>query len=119
MTIWERVKSALSTLTIPVSEGINLQATGASTPTEKPAEFITFALISSNPVQHADDEEKIRSHRVQVSYFNQTGLTGIPDISSLMTAAGFTRGPMTEIPYDPADGYFGVALEYVYSESEE
>jgi hypothetical protein len=115
MTIWERVAAALSSLVIPVSEGINLQATG-TVPTERPVEFATYSLISSPPEQHADDKETLRSYRVQVSYFSQNGLVGMPAIKNLMTAAGFVPGPIREIPFDPSDGYFGIALEFVYVE---
>lgn len=118
MTIWERVAAALNSLVIPVSEGINLQATSANPPTEKPASFVVYSLISSPPEQHADDKETIRSYRVQVSYFSRSGLVGMPDIKTLMTTVGFMPGPITEIPFDPSDGYFGLALEYVFVESE-
>ena len=119
MTIWERVKTALTTLTIPVSEGINLQATGSTLPTQKPAEFVVYSLVSAPPEQFGDDEITMRSYRVQVSYYSLIGLTGMPDIKALMTVAGFSCGPITEIPYDQSAGYYGVALEFVYTESEE
>ncbi|MEN6522842.1 MAG: hypothetical protein ABFD14_03870 [Anaerolineaceae bacterium] len=118
MTIWERVAASLSSLQIPVSEGINLQATSANPPTEKPAAFAVYSLISSPPEQFADNAETMRSYRVQVSYYSRSGLVGMPDIKTLMTTAGFMPGPITEIPYDPSDGYFGLALEYVFVESE-
>lgn len=114
MTIWERTAAALASLGVPVAAGVYLSATPAALPDL----YLVYFLVSSPPEQHADDVETLRSYRMQVSAYIRTGLAGLPDIDSAMTAAGFTRGPQTEIPYNQLTRHFGLALEYVYLETE-
>jgi hypothetical protein len=112
-SIWEKAAAALATLTpLPVSEGQKLVASGA----ELPDAFATFFLVTSASVLDADDVEKLRIYTIQVSYFNRAGLAAVPDIAGAMVAAGFTRGPEREIPYDQVTRHYGLAADYNYFE---
>lgn len=113
-TIWERTNTALAGLSLPMAANIYLAATAAALPDA----FIVYSLVSSPPEQHADDAEKLRSYRMQVSYYSRSGLATMPAIHTAMTAAGFTRGPMRELPYNQDTRHFGAALEFVYLEQE-
>jgi hypothetical protein len=113
MTIWERTKAALDTLTgVPTAANQYLVASGQ----ELPDQFIVYQLISSPPELHADNVEVHRSFRMQVTCYDRTGLANLPDITGAMTAAGFARGPIRELPYHPATRHYGLALEFVYME---
>lgn len=116
-TIWERTKDALDTLTgsIPFSEGKLQIATGEKLPDV----FITYKLVDAPPEQYADDEEKMRTWKMQVSIFSRNGLISLPNVDGAMTAAGFTKGNITELPYNTETGHYGLATEYLYFESEE
>lgn len=112
MTIWERVKAALSGLGKTMAANTMVMATGA----ELPDEYLVYQLISNPALQHADDEEKLRSYRVQVSYFSRAGLAALPDIDGAMRTAGFKRLPGRELPYNPATRHYGLALDYIFVE---
>jgi len=114
MTIWERVKTALTGLGVPMAANVYISGTG----NELPNLFLTYFLVSSPPEQHADDAETLRSYRMQISIYQRAGLVSLPDVDSAMVAAGFTRGPQREIPYNQLTRHFGLALEYVYLEGE-
>lgn len=111
-TIWERVKTALTALSIPMAASEYKIQTGSILPDL----YLVYFLVSSPPEQHADDIETLRSYRMQVSVYSRTGLTSLPDVTGAMVAAGFSRGPMTEIPFNQLTGHFGLALEFVYLE---
>ena len=113
-TIWARISTALAGLSQPKAAGVYIAATAA----ELPAEYLVYFLISAPPQQHADDTEKSRLQHVQISYFNRAGLAGMPAIAGAMTAAGFTRGPMRELPYNDQTRHFGLALEFWFLDEE-
>ncbi len=106
--IWERVMNALDGLGLPVAANMMLTDSG----TALPDAYLVYTLIASVPVQHGDDVEAIREDFVQVSYYCTTGLTGMPDVETAMTAAGFIAGRRTELPYNPSTGHYGLAMEY-------
>jgi len=114
MSIWERVKAALTGLSVPMVANAYIDASGA----ELPDLYLVYFLVSSPPEQHADDAETLRSYRMQISIYQRAGLVGLPDVDGAMVAAGFTRGPQREIPYNQLTRHFGLALEYVYLEGE-
>lgn len=115
MSIWSITAAALASLApLPVSAGQALIASGS----QLPDEYAVYFLVASTPELAADDVEKERSYRMQVSYFNRAGLGAVPDIDGAMVAAGFTRGPQREIPYDQTTGHYGLALDYYYDEAE-
>ncbi len=113
-TIWERVGTALAGLGVPVAADVMISPTGAPLPDL----FLTHFLISSPPEQHADNDETLRSYRVQVSIYSRSGLDSLPDVDTAMKAAGFSLGPRRQLPYNPSTRHFGLALEYIYLEDQ-
>ena len=112
-TIWERVKTALDTLaTVPAAAGVYISAT----PEALPDLYIVYFLVVSVPELHADNAEQLRTETVQVTVFSRSGLAGLPDVDTAMTAAGFTRGPIRELPYNQLTRHYGLAYEYHYLE---
>lgn len=109
-TIFERTATALSSLSpvIPYALGQYLTANGA----DLPATFIVYQEISGTPEQHADDVETHRTYRIQVSIFSRGGLVSLPDVDTAMLAAGFTKGPERQLPYDKETRHFGLAKDY-------
>jgi hypothetical protein len=110
-TIWEITKTAISALGVPYGASVYVPSNGTL-----PDLFLVYTLVSSPPAQHADNAETMRSYRMQVSIFNRAGLTDLPDVDTAMTAAGFERGPVRELPYNEDTRHFGLAKEYVYLE---
>lgn len=114
MTIWERTKAALNSLGVPLAANVYLTASGE----ELPDLYLVYFLVSSPPEQAADNQETLRSYRMQVSIYSRSGLVSLPDVDGAMTAAGFARGPQREIPFNQVTGHFGLALEFIYLEEE-
>ncbi len=112
MSIWERVKSALSSLSIPMAQSVYVPITGGNYPDA----FIVYFLVSAPPDQHADNIETLTEYLVQVSYYDKSGLVNMPDIDGLMKTAGFTAGNRVEIPYNQTTRHFGLAMEFSYLE---
>jgi hypothetical protein len=113
-TIWERTKTALTGLNIAMAADAYLAATGAALPDE----FLVYSLVSDAEALPSDDDEDLRLLRMQISYFNRTGLAGMPDIKGAMKAAGFSRGPVRDLPYNQNTRHFGAALDFLYLEEE-
>lgn len=111
-SIWERIVTALSALTLTKAANVLIVASEV----DRPDEYLVYSLVSSPPVQHADDAETMRAYRVQINYYNRAGLTGMPDIDGAMTTAGFERGTARELPYNQQTRHYGLALEYVFVE---
>ena len=84
-TIWERVKTALTPLGLPMAASAYIVASGAVIPDT----YIVYSVFSIDPEQHADDEEILRSEAVQVSIYNRTGNASLPDVIGAMVTAGF------------------------------
>lgn len=115
MTIWERVHDALETLNLPCAANKFKADSGDNLPDL----FMVYFLVSAPPIQHADNEEKIREYTVQVNVFSRDGLINLPDVDGAMTAAGFMKGAVREIPIDAETGHYGLGTEFSLSESEE
>jgi len=115
MTIWERAKAALTTLSVPLAEGVYIPASG----TVRPDTYIVFSTLPTVPLQHADNEEKLRDHLVQVSIWSKNGLVNLPDVEGAMKAAGFTYVTSRELPYEDDTRYFGLAIDFDYVEDKE
>lgn len=113
-TIWEKVEDALDSLSTPFKADVYLPEAGGALPNA----FMTYSLVSSVPLQHANGAETERMYRVQVSYYSKSGLLSMPDINGVMVTAGFMAGPKTSIAYNQQTGHYGLALEFVYEESE-
>lgn len=114
VTIWERVSAALTPLGLPMAANVFIVASGAALP----AQYLVYSLISSPPEQFADNAETLRSYLVQVSAYSRSGSASLPNIKTAMTAAGFIAGPMRDLPYDDQLRYFGLAMDFYYSEGE-
>jgi Cu/Ag efflux pump CusA len=112
-SIFERVSNALAALTPAVPYGLApyLSADGTL-----PDTFLAYQLVASPPEQHADDAETERSYLIQVSIYSRSGLSSLPDVDGVMTAAGFQKGNSRQLLKDPETGHFGLAKEYRYLE---
>ena len=115
MTIWERIKAALTALSVPMAANQYL----TETPDDLPDQFLVFQMISDPARQHADNSEQSRLYRVQVTIYDRSGLDAIPDIEGAMWAAGFTRGPSMELPYNRQTRHYGLAKDFFYLEEEQ
>ena len=115
MTIYSRVYGALIELGLPVGHGTLLTEGGA----ELPDEYLVYQLISGVPEQHADDEEKERSYRIQVSYYSRDGLADLPDVNGAMKAIGGAKSAERDLQRDPDTGHFGLAVDYIFQATEE
>jgi hypothetical protein len=113
-TIWERTYSALTGLGVPMAANRYL----TDSDDQLPNQYIIYQLISSPPELHADNIEKYRSYRMQVTIWDRSGLASLPDIPGSMVAAGFGRGPIRELPYVESTRHYGLAYEFLYLEEE-
>jgi len=107
-TIFEIVNTALTALDPDVPFGMDVLIG------ELPNTYIVYSLISGVPEQHADNVEKIRSYRVQVSIMDNVGLANLPDVDAVMVAAGFVKGPERQLPKDSTTSHYGLAKDYFY-----
>ena len=114
MTIWERTKTALNSLGVPMAANVMLITSGA----DYPDLYLVYLLVSAPTEQFADNKETVRSYRMQVSIYNRNGLVSLPDVNSAMVAAGFMRSTMTELPFNQVTKFYGLSLEFIYTESE-
>ena len=108
MTIWERTKAALTPLGVPMA--------GEEFLGDLPETFLVYKLVSGVPTQSADNIEKSRTCRMQVSIYCQAGLDSLPDVPGAMKAAGFTRGPDIPLGYSSISRHFCLAQEFTYLE---
>ena len=113
-SIWVITKNALTGLGVPMAANRYLVQTGD----QLPDQYIVYQLISSPPELHAENSEKYRTYRMQVTIWDRTGLDNLPDISGSMVAAGFGRGPFRELPYVESTRHFGLAYDFFYLEDE-
>jgi hypothetical protein len=92
-----------------------LDETGGSLPDT----FLVYQVISSPPALHADQVEKIRWYRMQVTVYARGGLASVPDlVAAAMVAAGFSKSVFRELPYNPDTRHFGYAMEFIWMEDE-
>ena len=105
-TIFENVAEALANLAVPFGMGTYLSDG------EQPDQYMVYYLVDGVPTQHADDAETERTYRVQVSIFDRAGLADLPDVDTAMLAAGFTKGPERQLPYDAESGHYCLAKDY-------
>ena len=112
MTIWERVKTALNGLGVPVAANVLIPATGA----ELPDTFVTYQLISQPEELSADNVETVTSYDVQVTVWSRAGLPGVAGLHAAMVAAGFRRSATRELDYQTETRHFGLAYNYIFVE---
>ena len=105
-TVFEEVSSALDTLGVPYGMGTYISDG------ELPDQYMVYSLIDGVPSQHANDEETLRTYRVQVSIYDRNGLADLPDVDVAMLAAGFMKGPERQLPRDDESGHYGLAKDY-------
>ena len=115
MTIWERVKAALTSLSVPMAANAYIPASG----TDRPDTYLVYMLVTGDPLQHADDVETLRDNLVQVTIWSKNGLVNLPDVEGAMKAAGFTFVTQRELPYEEDTRYFGLAIDFNYVEDKE
>jgi len=112
-TIFELVATALNALSPTVPYGLGTYLCDG----ELPDQYLAYSLIDGVPEQHADNVEKHRSYRVQVSIFSRSGLAVLPGVDAAMLAAGFTKGPEHQLDRDDESGHYGLAKDYFYLSS--
>lgn len=112
-TIFERVDDALESFSPAVPYAM------APYKGDLPDQFIVYQLLPSSAEQHADNEETERSYSIQVTIWDVNGLVSLPDVDTVMKAAGFTKGDQRQLPQDPDTGHYGLATDYLYIESQE
>jgi peptidase E len=110
-TIFERVKSAMDTLSPAVAH--SLAPYKAAT---LPDTYIVYQLIDGSPEQHADNAETQRTYMMQVTTWSKAGLVNLPNVKAAMTAAGFQKSGERQLPQDQETGHYGLATDYVYLE---
>lgn len=112
-TIFERVETALGT----VSPAINYAA--APYKGDLPSVYVTHQLINSPPEQHADNAETERSYTMQLNFWDKAGIPSTTSVDAAMKAAGFQKSDVRQLPQDPQTHHYGLAVEFVYIESQE
>lgn len=110
-TIFERVKSAMDTISPSVSHAL-APYEGATLPDT----YIVYQLIGGDPAQNADNTEKQRSYTMQVTIWCKAGLINLPDVKTAMVAAGFIPSTERQLPKDRETGHYGLAKDFVYLE---
>ena len=113
-TIFERVDDALTALSPAVPYALAPYKSGTL-----PDTYIVYQLIISPTELHADDREKERSYSIQVTVWDVNGLVNLPDIDTVMSAAGFYKSDQRQLAQDPDTGHYGLATDYVYLETKE
>jgi hypothetical protein len=114
MTIWKTVRDALAELGVPLAANTMIMASVE----DLPDLYLVYLMVSNPPELHADDVEVMRSYQVQVSTYSRSGLTDLPDVETAMLEAGFARAGGRELPYSRATRHFGLAQDFVFTESE-
>lgn len=112
-TVFERVETALGTLSPAISF--------ASAPYKGtlPNAYVTHQLINSPAEQHADGVETERSYTMQLNFWDKAGIPSTTNVDAAMKAAGFRKGDVRQLPQDPQTHHYGLAVEYVYFETQE
>lgn len=112
-TIFERTATALGT----VSPAVNFAL--APYKGTLPSAFIAYQLINSPAEQHADGEETERSYTMQLSFWDTAGIPSTASVDAAMKTAGFQKGNVRQLPQDAQSHHYGLAVEYVYFETQE
>ncbi len=113
ITIFERTETALGTISPAVPF--------ASAPYKGtlPSAYITHQLINSPAEQHADNEETERSYTMQITLWDTADIPSTTKVDAAMKAAGFEKGDVRQLPQDASTHHYGLAVEYVYLETQE
>lgn len=109
--VWSLTQTALSGLGWALAAGQYIPLTGSPLPDQ----FMVYALVDGVPDLWADNAETDRTYRMQVNLYSRTGLSTLPDVNGAMITAGWTAGPVREIPYNPDTRHYGLVMEFYYS----
>jgi hypothetical protein len=112
-TIFEWVETALGTISPAVNYAL------APYKGTLPNAFIVHQLIGSPAEQHADGVETERSYTVQITLWDIAGIPFTTNVDAAMKAAGFYKGNVRQLPQDAQTHHYGMAVEYVYLETQE
>ena len=111
-TIFERVNTALSSLSPAVPFAMDVYESNAALPDL----YLTYTVYDSRTEYHADNRELARDYYVQVSFFCRAGLVSLPDVDAAMKAQGFVKYSGRQIPKNQQSGHYGFAQDYVFTE---
>ncbi|BCY18691.1 hypothetical protein hrd7_25400 [Leptolinea sp. HRD-7] len=111
MTIWERVKNALTPLAVPLAQN-QYQVENS----EYPDLYLVYSIPAAIGVEYADDEEKGRNFLVMVNAFSRSGLVSLPDVKSAMKTAGFTPSTERELAFNETTGHYGWSMDFYWLE---
>ena len=84
-----------------------------------PDRYIVYFLVDDEGKTWADGKETSHEPRVQVSLYTRikSDMLTVPDeIEAAFVAAGFTRGPVGHIPYQPDTGHYGWRRDFYFYE---
>jgi hypothetical protein len=84
-----------------------------------PDRFIVYFLVDDEGKTWADGQETSHEPRVQVSFYTRgkPDMLTVPDeIERAFADAGFTRGPVGHIPYQPDTGHYGWRRDFYFYE---
>lgn len=112
-TIFERVETALGTISPAVPFAL------APYKGTLPDAYVTHQLINSPAEQHADNEEIERSYTIQITLWDKAGVPSTTKVDTAMQTAGFNKSNVRQLPQDPQTHHYGLAVEFVYIESQE
>lgn len=115
MTIWARVKAALSGLGLPVG---NIRLFLASDK-PLPERYLTYQVIVAVPENHVDDKEVIRSYLVQINAWSKDGFERFPDVEGAMREAGFYYQASRDMAFEEKTGHYGQSMDFRYYENKE
>lgn len=113
-SIWEITEDALDGLSVALAANVMIRETNEALPDN----YIVYQVISSPPVQAANDVETLRYWRMQVTYYDRAGLINMPAIEAAMVTAGFSKSMFREIPYNQLTRHYGLAMEFIFLEEE-
>lgn len=84
-----------------------------------PDHYIVYFLVDDEGETWGDGKESSHQPRVQVSFYyrDKADFLTIPDaIETAFVNAGFTRGPVGRIPYQPGTGHYGWRRDFYFYE---
>lgn len=84
-----------------------------------PDRYIVYFLVDDEGKTYADGSETSHEARVQISFYtrNKSDMLTVPDeIEQAFVDAGFTRGPVGHILYQPDTGHYGWRRDFYFYE---
>lgn len=115
MNIFERINTALTGIGVPFAAEIYITVTGE----DLPDQMIEYTVVIDEPEQFADNEVTEQTYLVQVNVFSRSGLTNLPDVDTVMKAAGFRVGRKVNLQFNQETKHYGRGYQYTYLETKE